>query len=266
MTTDGRVLNGEIDAQSDAQTMWIRYRDSGIILTTAVPWTEIISTRLDGKEIAKMELASQVSHLGSNGPEGFLTEYEVLAQESQIIERVVPEYGLLPRVASLEIGARLANLDRTVEPDGIVLAVSPLDAHGRIVPVCGNVSVRLLGELFDQHTGRVSFLELESWNSRIADSMFADGVAGVSLRFRQIRPEFDLALCTTALVNVRLGIPGTGNFEASVPVDLRTLNPFREQLQYYEGSRFFSNELTHNTRQLGFRPFSRGLTTTFRNW
>ncbi len=266
VTTDGRALTGEIDTRSDSRTLWIRYEEAGIILTTAVPWEDVATSRLDGEPIAAAEITSQVSHLKTSNPDGFLTEYEVFSPESQVIADSAPAYFPRTRVMSVEIDARLANLDRTVEPDGIVLAVAPIDAHGQIVPLCGNITVRLLGELFDQHTGRASFLELERWNATVVESMFVENLAEIKLRFRKVRPEFDLGLCTSALVHVRLGVPGTGNFEASIPMDLRKFNPYREQLQYQEGSRFFSNELTHNTRQVGFPPFSRGFAQSSRGW
>lgn len=266
VTTDGRALTGEIDTRSDARTLWIRQEEAGIMLATAVPWEDVATSRLDGERIAAEEITAQVSQLRTSNPAGFLTEYEVFSPESQVIADSAPAFFPRPRVMSVEIDARLANLDRTVEADGIVLAVVPLDAHGQIVPLCGNITVRLLGEIFDLHTGRVSFRELESWNATVVESMFIENLAEVQLRFRQVRPEFDLALRPSALVNVRLGVPGTGNFEASIPIDLRRFNPFRDQLQYQERSRFFRNELTHNPRQVGFPSLSRGFSQPSGGW
>lgn len=266
VTTDGRALTGEIDTRSDARTLWIRQEEAGIMLATAVPWEDVATSRLDGERIAAEEITAQVSQLRTSNPAGFLTEYEVFSPESQVIADSAPAFFPRPRVMSVEIDARLANLDRTVEADGLVLAVAPLDAHGQIVPLCGNITVRLLGEIFDLHTGRVSFRELESWNATVVESMFIENLAEVQLRFRHVRPEFDLALRPSALVNVRLGVPGTGNFEASIPIDLRRFNPYRDQLQYQERSRFFRNELTHNPRQVGFPSLSRGFSQSSGGW
>ncbi|QEG34215.1 hypothetical protein [Bythopirellula goksoeyrii] len=251
-TADGRLLTGEIDSRTDSNTLWIRNDQEGIVLTTAVPWDEVATARLDSSQM----IADDMSQLVTSEPAAFLTEYEVFDYDPVAAKLLLPALAPHSRVIALEVHARLANLDRTVEPDGISVAVAPIDAHGEIIPVCGSVSVRLVGEFVDQFTGRVSFAEVESWNATITESMYADDLAMVRLRFRQLRPEFDLDLCTSALVNVRLGVPGVGNFEASAPVELRRFNPFREQLQYYEGSRFYSNELTHNTKQSSFRAFN----------
>ncbi len=265
-TTKGRSLVGEIDTRSDSQTLWVRTAEKNIVLTTAVPWANVLWTRLDGEEIAPQEVAAQVAKLKTDEPAGFLTEWEVHAPLPPINSTLVPDHFLRPHLASLEIAARLANLDRTVEPDGIVLAVFPIDTHGQLTPVCGSLSVRLVGELVDQHTGLVTFKELERWNAQIVESMFLDEGAVVRLRFRHTQPEFDLALCTSALLNVRLGVTGAGNFEASIPVELRTFNPFREQLQYYDGSRFFTNELTRRTRQIGVQAYPNGFAPAYRDW
>jgi len=251
-TVDGRLLTGEIDTRTDSDTLWIRHDQESIVLTTAVPWDEVATARLDGNQTT----TGDMSQLVTSEPAAFLTEYEVLDYDSVEPQLLIPAVAPHSRVTALEVHARLANLDRSVEPDGISLAVAPIDGHGEIVPVCGSVSVRLVGEFVDQFTGRVSFAEVESWNTTITESMYADDLAMVRLRFRQLRPEFDLALCTSALLNVRLGVPGVGNFEASAPVELRRFNPFREQLQFYEGSRFYSNELTRNTRQYSIRAFN----------
>ena len=69
---------------------------------------------------------------------------------------------------------------------------------------------------------------------------YVNGVATFPLRFRNVRPEFDFKLWPDALLNVRFGVPGQGNFEATVPVNLRYFNPYRDRLQVYERQPFSS--------------------------
>jgi hypothetical protein len=63
-----------------------------------------------------------------------------------------------------------------------------------------------------------------------------------------LEPEFDIELCTAANLNARLGVVGDGSFAATAPVVLREFNPYRDQLQLYEGTRFFPNELSRFPR------------------
>ena len=155
------------------------------------------------------------------------------------------------RIAALEIEAVLVNLDRDVEPDGFELVIAAIDVHGRAVPVRGSITARLVGERDEEHSGRIRFEELQRWSQPVARADFLDGVASYALRFRTVRPEFDWELIPYALLNVRLGIYGEGNFEASVPVMIRQFNPYRDQLQKYERSRFLRNELSEEVRRRG---------------
>ena len=162
------------------------------------------------------------------------------------------------RVVSIEVDAGIANLDRTVEADGLVLVVSALDSVGNYVDVRGSLSARLIVERLNQHTGEVTFEEFGRWSHAVSRTDFYEGVAEIPLRFRRLSPEFDWELCTAALLNVRLSVHGEGNFEASVPVAIHQFNPIRDEFRNQQGSRFFRDELSHRARHDGTRNFHRG--------
>jgi hypothetical protein len=108
----------------------------------------------------------------------------------------------------------------------------------------------------------VRYENLQTWSQPVAPIDFHDGVASYALRFRTVRPESDWRLHSDALVNVRLGVFGQGNFEASVPVAIRKFNPVRDRLQLTRGSRFFPGEVTQAGRRwFPNRSHSRGFTT-----
>jgi hypothetical protein len=154
------------------------------------------------------------------------------------------------RVTSLEIEALLVNLDRDVEPDGYELAIAAVSESGESIPVKGDLYVRLMVERIVHHTGRIRFEDIQQWSLPVSPHDFDEnGVAAYVLPWRNLEPEFDVELCNAANLNARLGVVGDGNFAATVPVPLREFNPYRDQLQLLQKSRFFSNELSRYPRQ-----------------
>ena len=250
-TADGRELTGEVDDRTTVEHLWLRREAERIVLATPIQWSSIEAATMDGRAVEVSTLARSWPQLTSSGPVGLLSEHFqwVVPPESSGVlpaeQRSIPHHPPPPaRVVTLEIDAFLVNLDRDVEPDGFSLAIAPIDAHGLSVPVRGNILVRLVGERELKRTGGVRFEQLQRWSEPVRLADFHDGVANYPLRFRTVRPEFDWELIPYALLNVRLGVYGQGNFEATVPVKIREFNPFRDQLQKYERSRFFRDELT----------------------
>ncbi|MGI9427239.1 MAG: hypothetical protein ACR2NM_01180, partial [Bythopirellula sp.] len=265
-TSDGRELTGEVDEQTDARHLWIRQENEQIQLTTAVPWKSIVSAT-DGDEILSLEeLPNLLRGRITNASLGFLVQQAVY--QSPVDSSLTIPPGIhrkpqrLPRVHSIDVEAFLVNLDRDVEPDGLELLVAALDEHGQPVPVKGSLYVRLWGERMQPHGSLVRYENLQTWNQPVVPLDFKDGVASFAMRFRTVRPEFDWRLHSDALINVRLGVVGQGNYEASVPVAIRKFNPVRDRLQLTRGTRFFPGEVTQQRRRwLPYRSHSRGFTT-----
>jgi len=243
VTRSGKLLTGRLDSKTDDTWLWVRRESEQMVLTSSVAWDDVVEVRLDGKPIEIAALKAQREQLASELPFGFL------AQTAPAIHWAPPFQNKPLRITNIEIEAAVVNLDRDVEPDGIELVVAVVDVHGRPVPVRGTLSVRLLGEHRDHHTGRVQIKNLQRWSQQVSPDDFVDGVARYTLPFRTVRPEFDLDLGPHALVNARLGAFGHGNYEASVGLPLRQWNPFRDRLQLIEGSRFARDELTGNIRR-----------------
>ena len=153
-----------------------------------------------------------------------------------------------PRITSVHSEAVLANFDRDAEPDGLDVVVVVVNHHGEPEPVHGNLEFRLIGERRLRVQGRIVFEELQRWTRPLCPFDFVDGQARFVLPFGALYPERDFGLRADALLNVRLGVYGSGNYEMTTPVAIRTLDPFRDRLQLYEGSRFFRDELTGEVR------------------
>ena len=257
-TSDGRTLVGEVDSRSDDRVLWVRHDEEHIVLSTAIPWRFVTSASLDGQAINPQQLSEQVTSLKAQGPEAFLTTYVTVLNPDIEINPSIGRFPLeqfnvipppIPRVASLEIDAALVNIDPTVEPDAVAVVVTPVDEFGIAVPVRGTLFARLMGERRDRHSGEVRFLELQRWNAALCVEDFHAGSATIPLRFQHPGPVRDLELCTTALLHVRVAAYSAGQFEASVPVALREFNPYRDNLQYHTGSRYFNDELIHAPRR-----------------
>ncbi|MDC0935822.1 hypothetical protein OAS39_06015 [Pirellulales bacterium] len=262
-TVNDRTLVGEIDTRTDGRQLWIRRQSEHIVLATPVEWSSITSAHLNGAPIEVPALAEAASQLASPGPVAFLAEKIVgdehrseLATASWNAELNGPRdwRPTRRRIGNIEIDAYLVNLDRDVEPDGVEVVVAAIDVHGHSAAVRGSLSARLTVERSDYHTGRTQFETAQRWTRPVAVVDFVDGAASYRLPFRTVRPERDLELQSLGLLNVRLGVAGQGNFEASVPLSIRPLNPVRDSLQLLEGSRILRDELAEPVRR---RPISR---------
>jgi len=259
-TTDGRILTGEVDEQTDDRLLWIRQKTEQIVLTTSVPWPSIISATDEGVSLPLDQLSERLHAQISSEPVGFLVK-KISVQKVAYDSPADCQGKCLPaqptrrstryrpvRVRSLSVEAFLVNLDRDVEPDGFELVVAALDEHGTPVPVKGSLYVRLWGERIHPHGSLAQYEDLEQWTQPVVPVDFVDGVARYAIRFRKTHPAFDIGLHSEALLNVRLGVFGQGNFSASAPVQMRAFNPFRDRLQLTRGSRFLPDELTEEVR------------------
>jgi hypothetical protein len=243
-TTNGRLLHGAMDIHTDAETLWIRRTEGNIILTSSVKWPEVESAELDGVSISSEKLAKQREKLATAAPKRFLSDFEPLnINESE----PVSGFQRRPRIVNIEIEATLANLDRTVESDGLLVAITALDEFRQAHAVRGSLTARLIVERLNYRTGEVSFDEFSRWSQKVSMKDFQEGVAEFPLRFQRYSPEFDWELCTAALLNVRISVHSQGNFEASIPIAIHEYNPIRDEMRNWRGSRFFRDELTRST-------------------
>lgn len=148
------------------------------------------------------------------------------------------------RVAYLGLDAWLGQWDADLEPDGLVVEITPADAAGRPVPVHGMLEVTLvipprgLTAAVDQKAHR------QRWVQRVRPEDFSPvtGSAQYRLPFGSLQnnPEWNLDLAGHGAVTAHLSVPGQGSFSAATGcVRVRTFSPVRDQLQQSTGKRFF---------------------------
>ncbi len=249
-TADGRVLTGEVDEQTDGRLLWIRQTKEQIVLTTSVPWSTIVSATENGASLPLDHLHELLIGQRSSEPIGFLLRHVAYYAPSDCQGECLPNQPIRrypptrpPQVQSLSIEAFLVNLDRDVEPDGLEVVVAALDVHGVPVPVKGSLYIRLWGERIRPSGSLERHEDLEQWTQPVMPADFIDGIASYAIRFRKSHPASDVGLHPEALLNVRLGVFGQGNFSASVPVQIRAFSPFRDRLQLHQGVRYLPGEL-----------------------
>lgn len=254
-TNDGRTLKGEIDSRTDSDHLWLRRKENQIVLTTSIRWSTIVSAAIDGQAIQPSALHQRAQEMATPDTKILLANY-LVAEPPIVNNSSCPSCpgGRCSDVASIEIQAFLVNRDRDVPPDGLELRVVAIDLHGVPVPVKGSLYARLWGERDSSEGSLIRFEDLQRWSKPVSQQDFVEGVASYFLPFRTVHPARDLGLRPEALVNVRLGVFGQGNFEASVPIAIRYFNPVRDRHQYFEGSRYLRDELTEATHHGRARP------------
>ena len=147
------------------------------------------------------------------------------------------------QVCSLSIDAQVANLNRTVEADGLVLHIYPLDGAGNMIPVDGTLDVELIASVPPGWPRGEPLPSIGHWSFRLIPQQFGPAGAIVKLPFQGVHPEFDLNLGPYGLIHARLSIPGNGSFEASqAALRIRPYSMIRDQSQLIDGRRFFDVE------------------------
>jgi hypothetical protein len=255
-TLDGRLLRGAIDARTDADRLWVRREEGGVVLASSVAWDEIATATLSGAEIEVDALRERRGELASVGPQNLYAEVRMpLSGEPR--RRV--RGGGTATVRSVEIvDACVVNLDHDVEPDGLAVTIAAVGDGGYRVAVRGSLTARLIGERRPALEAVVDFSELDRWSQPVAPEDFVDGFATYELRFRRAAPEWQFDLLPDALLEVRLGAFGQGNYATAAPVVIRPFNPWRDNRQLWDGKRFAPREW-HGRRPQSLRVDREGL-------
>jgi hypothetical protein len=257
---NGRVVQGEVDEQTDDLRLWLRRETNGIQLASGFPWNQVRKVSSADQIFSGPEFFTKAASSKSAGKT--YRELSYADRGSQRVQQTSLEAEILPkpvseqfhrqavqrRVQTLYIEAYLAQWDGDPQTDGLRVFVYPLSADGELVPVNGQIDLFLLGEI-ERATGVVGnptlpqFRELERNSRLVKTADFANGAAMYQLPFRQFHPDFYFDVARQALVHARLGVPGQGLFLASdANVQLRSFSRIRDELQMKTPQRFFPAE------------------------
>ena len=269
--TAAKCLSGLSIPEANEHQLWLRTSRAGIELRRPIDWENIL---LCGKVIASFwakfraaVLSSQkgatslrmneadelpapsvvTAHNEQPGSTAGWWERRAVRPKEWLPDRRMAQFIQAARanntqVCSLSIDAQVANLNRTVEADGLVLHIYPLDGGGNIIPVDGTLDVELIASVPPGWPRGEPLPSISRWSFRLIPSNSVRPVQSSNFRFK-LHPEFDLNLGPFGLVHARLSIPGNGSFEASQAVlRIRPYSVIRDQSQLIDGRRFFDIE------------------------
>ena len=248
---DGRELRGEVDVRTDQETLWLRTTAPSIVLRSAVAWEEVVQARRDGQTLSVEELRVLAPTVKTKLDDQFFADSKPAEGRLRTAASTFPDEDAAQsshKVRVLRIDATVANWDRDVEPDGLRVVVAPVDALGEVVPVDGQISLKLIGQAQQTLTSERSrqrrlFPELGRWTLSVRKKDFTSWGATYDIPFRESNPTFDLAISPAALLHASLGVSGQGTFKASnAHIWLRDLSAIRDELQLRTNRRYFPAE------------------------
>lgn len=240
---NGHLVSGDLDSKTNQQKLWIQKRTPKILLSSSFDWNDVQEIVYQGEKTSPEELLKKKPQVSKAAQQREMLQFWFLSDHLRREPDQV-KYLLHPTqtthvssVKSVQFDAYVANWDSDVEADGLIVHIRPIDAHGRVVAVNGQVDFKLIGQRFNRGVWRhrsdeIAFPQLESWSQQISKKDFGPDGAAVKLIFRKLRPEKNIHLAPVALLTGSLGVSGVGKFHASVPeVDIRPLSIFRDELQ-----------------------------------
>ena len=233
----GRQFDAEVSPRTDEQRLWLSFRSRSAELLRPIAWDRIESAQFGGEsfsgEALRDRLLSTPISLQDDEAEAQLDAQpaeEIPApagqREGNIADQVldtlfsnsaVPVPIAAVPVATVRFDAYLANWDRDVEADGLIVHAMPLDAYGHVIPARGNLQVELFA------ARRIAFNDgphkrgrriepIGRWTKQVPPHAIATDGIWFKLPFQAAHPEFNTDLGSHGLVHVRLVVPGAGVF------------------------------------------------------
>ncbi len=248
----GRTFSGEIDAQTDADVLWLRSSHGSIVLVRPIEWSRVVRASHAGKELSGDELRALAERVKTARPEPAVGPAAPVppppspaSDAAALPWPVSRESARHPRVASVVVDAQLAHWTPTVESSGLSVRVTPLDSDGQPAAIDGTLEVELIGREPAVNYMAGDFPLVGRWTFAVrADDLGPSG-AVYQCPFQALHPDFDTQLYAHGLVHARLTVPEQGVFEVSQPVvRVRQYSPMRDRLQETTNERFFWLEQT----------------------
>ena len=228
---DGRVLDGEVDPRTDADSLWLRFQYSSLSLSSPYAWSRIVTVQVGQKRLSSEEFR-ELSGTLINNDVPIESRAANRAQNWIILPRSNRRANGAARVASLWATARLANWDRDAEMDGLEVCIVPRNLRNELIRVPGNWRVTLVARNHQPPRNSSDFPELGKWSVRVDAGDFHDGCAVYRFPFRRSAdPQTDLSIRSIGLVQLQFQAFGHGLFKAETPVQIRSQDPVRRDLQ-----------------------------------
>lgn len=247
--TDGRKMTAELHPRTNDEHLWLRFGSGPAVILRGVAWERILESRINDEPVSAATLRQMAAQEDkeSESPSALASRP---SSEPSYADQARDLLGFRPRVTSVDFDAHIANWDRDVEHDGIVLRLFPLDADGRLTPARGTLYVELIASqrrdfnAVPSARGQVP-TRLAEWTVAVDAREVTENGVVVKLPFQVNHPEFDTTWAAHGLVHVRFVVPGHGVFEHSFDgMRVRPYAPLRDAMERQSGQRFWPTEQT----------------------
>ena len=247
--SSGRTFSGQVDAQTDDESLVLRTGSDRAWIRRTVRWDRILGGQHAGRAVTVEELRA-IAERVKTWPPVVLDPDAALDSATQASPGADVGILLPPVISSITFDAVLANWDGDVEADGLIVHLMPIDLDGFYAATRGTVEIELFArERRAFHhapmSGGRSVAIISRWTCAVSPSDFGPNGAVLKFPFAAAHPEFTGELGSYGLVHVRMSVPGSGAFEDSQDgVRIRPFTPLRDTLQLSTGERFLPTERT----------------------
>ena len=249
----GGSVEAMLDSRTDRERLWLTTAIGNSSLAQSIPWENVRQMKIDGRcyegrtvRTAIAILLDSSSDRRERSASGLhRLNREVTASGSwlhvkrqEIDSRPAPT----PRVQAMTVSAWLENWDGDVNPDGLMVELTPFGQYGDPIPVDGTATFSLQSW---KTSGRDRHLEVrpEKWSRTVRSDEFGSGSVLFRLPFRSIQPHASSEWWSRGVLQIRLVVPGAGVLERTLTdLRLRHAEPMRDTWELYTGQRHLPGE------------------------
>lgn len=255
--TSGRTFTASVDAKSNDQQLVLRFGEGDVTIRRPIDWQRITKAEQneqplaidDLKALAKKAASEPVAEQPAE-PRPAPPAYQGVFAEPK--PQAVMGMALAPSepIRTLAADAFVANWDRDVENDGLVVQLYPLDRGRQITPVNGTLEVELFAPELRRfheapHSRGVTMEQIGRWSAGVNSSEITNRGYTFELPFQAVHPQFSDRTLPSGIVHVKLSVPGEGVFETTLDlVRIRPWSPLRDGMYRNTGRRFLPTEQT----------------------
>ena len=242
---NGRALQGELDARTDQQSLWLLRRRGSVAISVAIPWTSVESGSIDGRTLRLKKLRATALRKRPERTTSYLDlPPNSRPQTTPGSDPPAPQHpaSAAPKAVELRIAARAANWDADIPRDGVIVELELRDSGDRFVAHSGVLRAELWSIRKPHPARSASWTRIGRWSQFVRRDQFVTGQARLRLPYRGDNPEVDGGYFANAILHVVFQPTRQGSLEASATLRLHESNYLRDALEATAGSRFLPQE------------------------
>ncbi|MCA9218470.1 MAG: hypothetical protein KDB27_35620 [Planctomycetales bacterium] len=229
---DGRQVDGEVDDQSDANTLWLRISSERVTVASAFSRSSIASVKPLKVEQSYEE--AEANHLAQLAA----------AQPSFSRHGTAPNIGEYPNlieqhrdpIMGIELKGVAANWDADAEMDGIRVWILPFTKTGYRTNVSGTINATLSTWSRRNRTSSLSRRTTEYWAQTVNPDHQRGGFLQIDLPFKKLHSAYDRRILGEAVLHVRLQVNREGTFHGETTVPLHAFSFTKDKMLLHHGT------------------------------